>query len=245
MLKTKWEPMHWLPPSRERRSFSGSEKEASASLLALCVFVWFTPDRYNGMLPWKTPHSFSIYEWTEGIPWLRRDTYSAPLEPAGWPRHHHDCTHSGIHVQFTKVCAVSWQGDLSLTPLCHFNWGALQWGKVQGSWLKLKQTFYQLTIASSSSWLFPRSFGFSFCWPQLTPLVLYKVIFLQIIEPWIKGDSFCCLFIVVVSLEKCFWKHWNDGQTEVGTYVQNLQSFRGWLMEATWEIQMPIWRTFI
>lgn len=53
--------------------------EGFASVLALCVFVWFTPDRYNGMLQWKTSNSFSIYEWTEGILWLGKNKYSTPL----------------------------------------------------------------------------------------------------------------------------------------------------------------------
>lgn len=75
---------------------------------------------------------------------------------------HHYRAHSGLHTQFTNVCAVSWQGDLSLTPPCHFDWGPLQWGKVQGSWPKLKQTFYQLTIAFSASWLLPGALGFHF-----------------------------------------------------------------------------------
>lgn len=57
-----------------------------ASVLALSVFVWFTPDRYNGMLQWKTSNSFSIYEWTEGILWLRKNKYSTPLE-ARWLTH--------------------------------------------------------------------------------------------------------------------------------------------------------------
>lgn len=36
----------------------------------------------------KPPNSFSIYEWTESIPWPRRDKYCAPRGPAGcW-----DCT---------------------------------------------------------------------------------------------------------------------------------------------------------
>lgn len=87
---------------------------------------------------------------------------------------HHYWAHSGLHTQFTNVCAVSWQGDLSLTTPCHFSWGPLQWGKVQGSWPKLKQTFYQLTIAFSGSWLFPRSFGFSFRSLPLTPPVLFR-----------------------------------------------------------------------
>lgn len=87
---------------------------------------------------------------------------------------HHYWAHSCLHTQFTNVCAVSWQGDLSLTTPCHFSWGPLQWGKVQGSWPKLKQTFYQLTIAFSASWLFPRSFGFSFRSLPLTLPVLFR-----------------------------------------------------------------------
>lgn len=52
--------------------------------LGICLVY---SDRYNGMLQWKPPNSFSIYEWTEGIPWLRRDKHSALQEPAGcWDR---------------------------------------------------------------------------------------------------------------------------------------------------------------
>lgn len=126
------------------------------------------------MLQWKTPNLFSIYEWTEGILWLRKNKHSAPLE-ACWLTHAAPllCPLWLPHVIYWRLCFLT-AGDLSLTPLCHFHWGPLQWGKVQGSWPKLKQTFYQLTIAFSNSWLFPRSFSFSFCWLLFTPLVLYN-----------------------------------------------------------------------
>lgn len=158
-------------------------------------------------------------------------------KPAGLPMLYHNCTHSGFHMQFTKVCTVLWQGDLSLTPLCHFHWGPLQWGKVQESWLKRKHTFDQLTIAFSSFWLFLRSFWFLFCWLPLTPPSLYnsRLFFLKIITPPVQRGIF----------GKKIWKllasnnwvsPWFWSIREV--YLKSLDKRANWCMELSREPEM-------
>lgn len=74
--------------------------------------------------------------------------------------------------------------SLTLQPGAGRGRGALQWGKIQGSWPIVRQTFYQLTIAFSNSGLFPRGLQFVFCWLLLTPLGLHSpgLLFLKVIE---------------------------------------------------------------
>ena len=184
---------HWLQWFVVRHRLSGSEGEASASIFALRVFVGSTPDRYNGRPQWKTANSFCICEWTEGSPGLRRDKYSTPPEACWLARPGSTMTVPPLPSTCNLLKFVLFHGRV----IYHWhlfatsNGGPLWWGKVQGSWPKLKQTFYQLTIAFSSSWLFPRSFWFSFCWLPLTPPVLYHsrfcfvffFFFLKITEP--------------------------------------------------------------
>lgn len=115
--------------------------------------------------------------------------------------------------------------------------GPLQWGKVQESWLKRKHTFYQLTIAFSSFWLFLRSFWFLFCWLPLTPPSLYnsRLFFLKIITPPVQRGIF----------GKKIWKllasnNWvSPGFWSIReVYLKTLDKRANWCMELSREPEM-------